>query len=242
MTEERKKIWKDFWTEFGWTILLVVALVAILLLTLWHFHTRAATVNGSAISRLDVIRELENESGEAMLDSLVTKKIIAQKATEAGIKIDEAEVEEAIRVLEEQIAAQGSTLDVALEQQGITREKFREQITLQKALEKLLADKVAVSDEEVDQYLTNAKITAPEGISQEDFKAQIKEQLMSQKLGSAAQEWIDEQKRNSTIKYFVPYAPVEEETLPTPEAPAPNAPAPAEGENPEGNSVDSPTP
>lgn len=226
MTEEKMKIWKDFWTTFGWSVLLVVVLLVLIALTAWHYVTRAASVNGSTISRVEVIRELESESGESMLDALVTKKLIAQKATEAGIKVDGKEIDETIKTLEERIAAQGSTLDVALAQQGISMEKFREQITLQKALEKLLADKVSVSDEEVTSYLTTNKITAPEGTSEEDFRGQIKEQLVSQKLGTAAQEWIAEQKKNATIKYFVPYAPEPAEE-PLPET------APAENPNPQ---------
>lgn len=221
MNEEKKKIWKDFWKTFGWSILLVVVIIAIVALTCWHYSTRAASVNGSAISRLTIIKELENESGEAMLDALVTKKIIAQKAAEAGIKIDESEIDETIKALEERISSQGSTLEVALTQQGITLEKFREQITLQKALEKLLADKVTVSDDEVNQYIETTKVSTPEGTSDEDFRAQVKEQLVSQKLGAAAQEWINEQKKNAVIKYFVPYAPepaAEELPVPTTES------------------------
>lgn len=216
-------------------ILIAVAVIVVLVGLAWHFYTRAAVVNGSSISRLTVIRELESESGESMLDALVTKKLIAQKAAEAGIKIDEAEIDETIKTLEERIAAQGSTLQEALDQQGITMEKFREQITLQKALEKLLADKVTVSDEEVKQYIESTKMSPAEGMSEADFQAQVKEQLVGQKLGTAAQEWITEQKKNATIKYFVPYAPepvVEEmlpensESTPTPE-PAPEQAAPA---------------
>ncbi len=210
MTEEKRRIWKDFWGAFGSTLFILGVVLILIGAAVWHFGTRAAVVNGSAISRITVIQELETESGEAMLDALVTKKLIAQKAAEAGIKIDEAEIDETIKTLEERIASQGSTLDVALAQQGITLEKFREQITLQKALEKLLADKVAVSDEEVQQYLESTKLTAPEGTSDADFRAQVKEQLVNQKLGTAAQEWIAEQKQTAVIKYFVPYAPTAE--------------------------------
>lgn len=229
ISQEKKKILKDFWDAFGSIVLLVILALVIIIGLVWHFSTRAASVNGASISRLEVIRELETESGEAMLDALVTKKLIAQKATEAGIKIDEAEIDEEIAAIEAQISAQGSTLDVALAQQGITQEKFREQITLQKALERLLADKISVSDEEAQQYIASAKMSAPEGMNEADFLTQTKEQLVNQKLGTAAQEWITEQKKNATIEYFVPYAPepiAEEVMTTTPE----EAPAPEGGE------------
>lgn len=230
--DERTRILKDFWQAFGSIVLLAILALIVVLGLIWHFTTRAASVNGSTISRIEVLRELENESGEAMLDALVTRKLIAQKAAEAGIKIDEAEIDEEIKKIDAQIAAQGSTLDAALAQQGITQEKFREQITLQKALERLLADKITVSDEEAKQYMTANKISAPEGVSESDFLSQTKEQLMNQKLGTAAQDWITEQKKNAHIEYFVPYAPepIAEEMTTSPEA----APAP------EGNQSQSP--
>lgn len=212
---EKKALLKDFWQAFGSSILLIILALVIAIGLAWHFGTRAAEVNGAAISRLEVIRELEAESGSAMLDALVTKKLIAQKATEAGIKISEAEIEEEIRTIDAQITAQGSTLDDALAQQGITQEKFREQITLQKALERLLADKITVTDEEAREYMSSTKMSAPEGMSEADFLNQTKEQLANQKLGSAAQEWVAEQKKNAHIEYFVPYAPepVREEVM-----------------------------
>ncbi len=235
MTEEKRKILKDFWGAFGMIVLGVIGALIIAGALAWYFATRAAVVNGSSISRLTVIQELEAESGEAMLDALVTKKLIAQKAAEAGIKVDEAEVDATIKTIEEQIGAQGSTLEAALSQQGITLEKFREQITLQKALEKLLGDKVAVSDEEVKQHIESTKMSAPEGMSEADFHAQVKEQLVNQKLGMAAQEWIAEQKKNAVIQYFVPYAPepIKEEVInPNPETtPAPEGEQPAPAAN-----------
>lgn len=207
MNEEKRKIWNDFWMTFGKIIFLIAVVLVLIAAALWQYYTRAAVVNGSTISRVAVIRELETQSGEAMLDALVTKKLIAQKAAEAGIKIDAKEVDDTLKTLEDRVASQGSTLEAALAQQGISLDKFREQITLQKALEKLLADKVQVSDDEVNAYIASNKLSAPEGTSPDDFKAQVKEQLVNQKLGAAAESWIAEQKKNAVIKYYVPYAP-----------------------------------
>ena len=39
-----------------------------------------ALVNGEPISRIEVIKALEKQGGKATLDSLVTKKLIAQEA------------------------------------------------------------------------------------------------------------------------------------------------------------------
>ncbi len=246
MTEKSRKAWKDlggalkgFWQAFTVPILVILALAIAGIVYAAQHYNKAALVNGSPILRKEVVRELEKASGEQMLDALVTKKLITQKAKEAGIKISPDEVEAEVKKIEERVAAQGlGSLEEVLQGQGLSLEEFREQVTLQKALEKLLSDKITVSDEEVNTYITTAKMTAPEGTSEEDFKKGVKEQLVSQKLGVEASGWIEEQKKNASIQYFVPYAPKNEETLEVPAAatetevnPQPSAPVEAPATN-----------
>jgi parvulin-like peptidyl-prolyl isomerase len=229
MTPESRKVWKDlggalksFWQAFMVPILVIVAIIALGLAYFCQQYDKAALVNGSPIARKEVVRELEKASGEQMLDALVTKKLITQKAKEAGIKISPSEIDEEVKKIEARVTTQGvGSLQEALDQQGLSMAEFREQITLQKALEKILADKIIVSDEEVAQYLASTKAKAPEGTSEEEFKNSLKEQLRSQKLGTEASTWLEEQKKNAKIEYFVPYAP-----KPAPEVL--EAPAPAE--------------
>jgi parvulin-like peptidyl-prolyl isomerase len=236
MTSESRKVWKDlggallaFWQAFMVPILVILAILVAGGVYFCQQYNKAALVNGSPIARKEIVRELEKASGEQMLDALVTKKLITQKAKEAGIKISPSEIDEEVKKIETRVSAQGmGSLEEALDQQGLTMEEFREQITLQKALEKLLADKINVSDEEVTQYLESTKAKAPEGTSEEDFKNSIKEQLRSQKLGTEAGTWIEEQKKNAKIEYFVPYAPKPApEVLDAPVETNTAAPAPA---------------
>ncbi len=225
---ETKQAWKGLggamkkvWAASAMPIVVVLIIIGAALALGYRHFTQAAVVNGSVISRFDVIKELENSSGQAALEGLVTKKLITQAAVKAGIKVSSSDIDADVKDIEDKIAAQGSTLDAALEQQGMTRASFREQVTLQKSLEKLLADKVSVSDDDVKRYIESTKVKAPEGTSEEDFKAEVKKQLTSQKLGVEASNWIAEQKKEAKIQYFVPYAPKVEvepaaETTPAP--------------------------
>jgi parvulin-like peptidyl-prolyl isomerase len=232
MTLESRKVCKDlggallaFWQAFMVPILVIIAILVAGGVYLFQQYDKAALVNGSPIARKDVVRELEKASGEQMLDALVTKKLITQKAKEAGIKISQSEIDEEVKKIEERVTAQGmGSLKEALDQQGLSLEEFREQITLQKALEKLLADKINVSDEEVVQYMTTNQAKAPEGTSEEDFKKSLVEQLRNQKLGTEAGAWIEEQKKTAKIEYFVPYAP--KPVLEVPAGASADAPAP----------------
>ncbi|MDO8663825.1 MAG: SurA N-terminal domain-containing protein, partial [Candidatus Wildermuthbacteria bacterium] len=164
----------------------------------------AATVNGSIISRLSVILELEKASGEATLSSLITQKLINDEAGKKGVAISNDEINAEIKKVEEQIMAQGGTLEQALTSQGMTQEEFRKQVVIQKELEKILADKIQITEAEIDQYIKDNKITIPAG-QEASYKKQIGEQLQQQKLSSEAKTLIDSLKSQAKNNYFVNY-------------------------------------
>jgi len=183
--------------------------VAIVLIIVALFFAKglfvAATVNGSPISRLSVIQELEKQGGKQALESLIDKKLIETELNKQNITVTKEEVDGEIKKIEEQVASQGGTLDQALAMQGMTREKLIEQITIQKKLEKLLADKVAVTEAEIDAYIKDSKATPPKDVKMEDFRKQISDQLKQQKFQQEAQKWVSDLTASAKIKYYVNY-------------------------------------
>jgi uncharacterized coiled-coil protein SlyX len=215
--EEPVKTFKQS-VKDNWKILLPLAIVAVIALGAWWGRSLfvAAIVDGEPISRFAVIKELEERSGGQALDTMVIKKIILKRALENGVSISNDDVEKEIATLEERMSTQGGTLEDALTQQGMTMEQFREQIILQKALEKILADKVAATDEEVMAYLTETKATTPTGMTDDEFKERVREQIKGQKFGVEVEKWLIEEKQKANIQYFVDYAlplPGEEESV-----------------------------
>src|SRR3989344_1476569 len=165
----------------------------------------AATVNGSPISRLSVIQELEKQGGKQALEAIIDKKLIETELDKQKIVATKEQIDAEIDKIKSQVTAQGGTLEMALAQQGMTEEKLREQITIQKKLEKLLADKVAVTEAEIDTYIKDSKATPPKDVKMEDFRKQISEQLKSQKFQQEAQKWVSDLTTSAKIKYYVNY-------------------------------------
>ncbi|MEK7074297.1 MAG: SurA N-terminal domain-containing protein, partial [Patescibacteria group bacterium] len=165
----------------------------------------AATVDGSPISRLSVIKELEKQGGKQALESIINKKLIENELNKQKITADKEEVDKEIKKIEAQVAGQGSTLASALAMQGMTEEKLREQITIQEKLKKVLADKIAVTDTEVDAYIKDNKVTPPKDTKLEDFRKQIRDQLTQQKFQQEAQKWVSSLIAGAKIKYYVKY-------------------------------------
>jgi predicted RNA-binding protein Jag len=87
----------------------------------------------------------------------------------------------------------------------MTMEQLRAQLETQLKLEKLLATKVQVTEEEVDAYITENKITPPKDVSLEEVKTQVTEQLKQEKFQAEAQKWVADITEKATIKYYVTY-------------------------------------
>lgn len=187
-------------------ILLIIVLIIVIGALVYFFKGLfiAATVNGVPISRLAVIAKLEKSSGKDTLDSLITQRLIEEEAAKKGITVNQEEINAEIKKVEDEIKAQNLTLDQALAYQGITQDDFKEQVVLQIELEKMLADKIQVTDAEVDQYFKDNEITIPAG-QESSYKDQAKAQLQHQKLSDAAGQLINTLRSQAKINYFVTY-------------------------------------
>src|SRR3989338_117462 len=137
----------------------------------------AATVDGSPITKSTLNKKLEKQFGKEVLDALI---------------------------IENQLAAQDTTLEQALQTQGLTVKDLKDQIILQKKLELLLAGEINVTDDEVNKFITDNNLTIP-AENPDAFIAQVRQQLNQQKINTRAQDWINEQKSSAKIKYYTEF-------------------------------------
>ncbi len=188
---------------------LIVGVLVLAILLLLAYTQKglavAALVNGSPISRLSVVKELEKQAGKQVLDDMITKKLIATEIQKQHVVVASADIDAEMKKIEDQVTGQGGTLAQALAQQGMTEESLREQITIQKELEIVLADQTMVSDDEVTEYLKGNTTAPVKGMSSDDAKNQAREQLKSKKFSTAANTWLSALKNKATIDYFVSY-------------------------------------
>jgi foldase protein PrsA len=164
----------------------------------------AAVVNGSPISRLSVINEIEKKSGKAALDSIIIQKILADEVQKRGITVSEADIDAEMKIIEARFTAQGATLDAMLTAQGLTRDDVKKQIVTQVQVEKLLGDKIAVSDSEVSKYVTDNKITVPKDKDAE-MRTQVAAQLKQDKTNKEGNALVESLRSEAKVTYFVQY-------------------------------------
>ena len=177
--------------------LLVLALVYLL-----KDEIIVASVNGRPVTRWSLDRSLEKQYAPAVLENMTLKMLVEQELKKAGVSVTKEEMDTEISKIEEQLTAQGQNLDDLLKAQGLTRDEVREQLSLSKGLEKLLADKVTVSDDEVKAYFEANKEAIGADSKLEDVAESIKTQLKQQKLVSEQQKWFTEIKKTAKVNYF----------------------------------------
>lgn len=186
---------------------IIIALIIIALVILF-FALRStfvvASVDGRLISRASITQKLEKQYGTALLDSIITEKLIENEVRAQKIVISKEDVSAEIKKIEASVTAQGAKIDDLLEQQGMTRADLEKQIKLQKQVEKLVGDRVNVTDEEVAKYIKDSNTVVPKG-EEAATNEQIRSQLSSQKVNTEIQAKIDDLKEKAKIKYFTKY-------------------------------------
>jgi parvulin-like peptidyl-prolyl isomerase len=165
----------------------------------------AGLVNNRPIYRLSIIKELEKQGGQQALDSLVTQELIKQEAAKKNIKVTDEDLNKKMSDLDTQFKSQGQTLDKVLEQQGLNRSLIKDQLKVQIMLEKLLGNKINVTEQEVDAAYKEQKDIFAGEKDMNKIRTTIRETLRSQKLSAEAQALLAELKKNAKIKQFVTY-------------------------------------
>ena len=115
------------------------------------------------------------------------------------------EIDEEIARIAEQLTAQGQELDQVLEMQGMTREDLVKQVRLQKIVERIFADQIVITDEDIAGYLETYGDSLSEEMTEEEKKAVATEQLKQQKLAESYYGWIDGLRGEAKINYLVNY-------------------------------------
>ncbi len=148
--------------------------------------------------------KLEKQNGKQVLESLIVQRLIDDAAKQKGVVIADNEIEGEIKVINDQMTSAGTSLKDQLAQQGMTEDDLQKQLTTHLKIEKLLADKIQVSDQEVEAYIKDQKVTLTKG-QEAEIRNQVKEQIKENKVQEQTGSLITELKNQAKVKYYVNY-------------------------------------
>jgi len=184
------------------TIAAVVVLVLAGAVYLLKNQLFSAVVNGQLVTRWQVLSKLEKQYGSQTLDSIVTRMLVEQDAAKKHIVLSQDDIDSEVKKIETQLTDQGMQLDSALAAQGMTRAEFIEEVEFRMFLEKLLEEKIAITDEEVAKFMDENKAYLAQNADSTKAAEQAREQLKNEKLSSEASTYIEELKKQASIQYF----------------------------------------
>lgn len=161
-----------------------------------------ATVNGEPIYVWTYLSKLHKQYGSDQLNSMTTELMITQAVKKANVDVPTSDVDKEIASVEQEASSSGG-LKAVLDAQRLSMDEFRSRVRLQLAVKKILADKIKVSDQEVDDaYKKNKDFY--KGTSEADAKVTIKKQLEDQKFQQEVQTWLSNVKNSAKIEIKFP--------------------------------------
>lgn len=166
----------------------------------------AGLVNGEPISRIEVVKELEKQQGAGVLNRLIDRKLIAQEAQKQNLSVTNEEVDAKRKEIIDQVSGGNEeNFQQILTSQGLSEEAFREELRIQILVEKMLEERVVVTDEEFDSFIQNNPDLLTNAENEEQARAQLRDQLAQQKLQTEYNTWMEELRNSGNVVRFVNY-------------------------------------
>lgn len=185
-----------------------LALVVVLLAGVAYYfkgYFVVATVNGRPIYRYSVVRQLEVQGGQEVLQGKITEALIREEAARRKVEVTEPEIESKVASLQSEFQAQGQDLQQILEIQGMTMDQLKKQIKIQLIVEKMFGSEVDVTEEEVNKYLEDYGDTLPEYDNEEAKLQAVRQNLEQTELVDSFQGWLQTAQSEADIKYLFNY-------------------------------------
>jgi len=180
----------------------IAAIVGVLLAWWWKTNTWpiVAFVGGQPITRYEVNKALWNQSGEVIMDSLITQKLVEMELDSLGVSADQDKVNSQLETMKASIP-EGSTWEQELASSGFSEKQIRQQIELFTRINKAVEAEATVSASEVEEYVkTNGEFLS--GANDEEKKTQAEQILKDEKTGTAIQAWIAKVREDGNSKIW----------------------------------------
>ncbi len=180
-------------------IMVVIAGITLVMLQNkgWFF---AGRVNNTMILRSEFNKVMTQRYGTSTFEELITFALVRDELKKNNINVSDDELN--TRISEIEAGLGGMKLEDVLKSQGQSLDEFNTQMKLELGAERLLKDKVSVTEQEIKDYITkNAKdllAKDPEGQRTEAQNA-----LFNQKIQQEVANWVKSLRTDAKVdKYF----------------------------------------
>ena len=188
-------------SRFGIIVLFVLILLALGAYK-YRYVLTPATVNGQPIYVWDYFWKLHTQYGQYELNSMTTEIMIKQAVAKANVSVSGDEINKEVQSIEQEASSSGG-LQTVLQAQHMSMDEFKNRLTLQLAVKKILADKIKVTDQEVDDtYKKNKDFY--KGMSEAQAREEVKKQLEDQKFQTEVAKWLSDVRNSAKVSIKFP--------------------------------------
>lgn len=185
-----------------------IALTLLVVLMAWWQWQRSyiAVVNGQYIHTTVLEDQLVANSGAQTIDTLIQQQLIMQDSHNKGVTVSEDKIQAELDTFKESTGG-NEAFQSSLLEYGISEELLRNQIKVRLTLEELLAEEIAVSEDELREYYDQNKEEVD--VADEGFDAareRIEMQLKEQRLSQASSQYIEGLQQTSSISRNIDHA------------------------------------
>ena len=160
-------------------IVLLAFLASRLLVVAW--------VDNKPITRWDYYKTLDAKYGKEIKEQLIVQQLVESEANKRKVTVSQDELNQEIQKIETEQGG-ADKLNQILQIQGISQDEFKSLVKLQIMKQKMFAQDVAVSDDEVNKYIEENK--AQFDTVDDQLKANLKEELLQQKINTNFNNWL----------------------------------------------------
>ncbi|MGF3104636.1 foldase protein PrsA [Rossellomorea sp. DUT-2] len=117
-----------------------------------------AKVGSKSISKEDLYTSLVDQYGEAALDTLIAEKIVELEGDKEDISVKDSEIDEELESMKDSYGGE-EAFNEALASSGASLDSVKENIRSFLMTEKLLKDRISISDDQIKEYFEANKDT-----------------------------------------------------------------------------------
>lgn len=177
-----KRKWK------GWAALAI----ALGLLGLWWWRTNSwpviAFVGLKPVTRYEVNKTLYAQGGEALVDNIITQRLVDEELSRMGVTADPAKVNEQLEKMKQGLP-EGAKWEEELVARGITEKQIRDLVGLQLRLTTAVEKDATVSASEIADYIKQNG-TYMTGKTDAEKQTEAQGLLAQSKQGTAIEAFI----------------------------------------------------
>lgn len=175
------------------------------LIYLFAKYAVIAWVDNKPVTRFQLYSNLEKRYGNDTREQLIVEQLIMSEAKTKNITANDDEIAAEIANIEKQ---QGGAEQLAqiLQVQGISQDEFKNLVKLQLLRTKIFGDGINVTDEQVNQYITENQENLPAATAgatpaeKDQLKKDVTDQLKQQEISTKFNQWLQTTLQSERVK------------------------------------------